>query len=183
MDAEHLKFPDESFNVVFCSFAIFFFPQLDRALSEMVRVLKPSGCIAVSTWGPFDERMKWFNDLVESYLPDDKPGKKQSPDPQPKAEPIFHTPEGLQAILASGGLTCIEILSESKEFTYTDENEFWASLWSHGARRNLEAIERKSGREGFQRFQTEVSQHLKMIQQTGGIIEQFSVLFGLATRP
>ena len=58
MDAEYLEFPDESFDFVFCSFAIFFFPQLDRGLSEMARVLKPGGRVAVSTWGPFDERVK-----------------------------------------------------------------------------------------------------------------------------
>ncbi|MGE5462125.1 MAG: class I SAM-dependent methyltransferase [Syntrophothermus sp.] len=51
MDSEHLEFPDGSFDLVFCSFAIFFFPQLERALSEMMRVLKPGGRIAVSTWG------------------------------------------------------------------------------------------------------------------------------------
>jgi ubiquinone/menaquinone biosynthesis C-methylase UbiE len=167
MDTEHLEFPDGSFDLVFCSFAIFFFPQLDRAFSEMVRVLKPGGRIVVSTWGPVDQRAKWFRDLIESYLPENKQGSG----PRSKAGPVFDTPEGLKAILASAGFTDIEILSESKEFTYTDENEFWAVLWSHGARRNLEAIERKLGTQGFQRFQAEASRHLKTIQQTGGISE------------
>jgi len=179
MDAEHLEFPDESFNVVFCSFAIFFFPQLERALSEMMRVLKPGGRLAVSTWRPVDERGKWYTDLLESYLPE----KKQEPGPQSKRGPVFNTSEGLKAILASAGFTGIEILSESKEFSYTDENEFWAVHWSHGGRRNLEAIERKYGREGLLRFQAEASQHLKMIDQTGGLTELYSALFGFATRP
>jgi len=40
MDAEHLDFPESSFEVVLCGFALFFFPQLDRALAEFGRVLK-----------------------------------------------------------------------------------------------------------------------------------------------
>jgi ubiquinone/menaquinone biosynthesis C-methylase UbiE len=183
MDAEYLEFPDGSFDFVFCSFAIFFFPQLEQALSEMIRVLKPGGRLAVSTWGPVDQRAKWFRDLVESYLASDEPDKKQGSDPQSKREPTFNTPDGLKSILTSAGFTGIEILSESKEFTYTDENEFWVALWSHGARRNLEAIEKKLGRDGLQRFHAEASQHLKTIQPTGGITESFSALFGFAHRP
>lgn len=49
MDAEHLDFPDSSFDSVLCGFALFFFPQLERALAEFRRVLKPGGHIAVST--------------------------------------------------------------------------------------------------------------------------------------
>ena len=182
MDAEHLQFPDESFDFIFCSFAIHFFPQLDHALSEMNRVLKTNGHLAVSTWGSMDERAKWFGDLVESYLPPNEPAKVQESDPRSKAKPIFNTPEGLAAILDSAGFANVEILSEVKEFAYADENEFWATLWSHGARRTLEAIEQKLGKDALQRFQAEVSQHLKMIQQTGEIAEVFTALFGFGTK-
>ena len=179
MDAEHLEFPDGSFDVVFCSFAIFFFPQLERALAEMNRVLKPGGRVAVSTWGPLDQSAKWYTDLLESYLPE----KKQQPGSQSKRGPVFNTPEGLKDILGSAGFTHMEILSEAKEFSYADENEFWAVHWSHGGRRNLEAIEMKFGRDGLQRFQAEASRHLNTLQHTGGITELFLALFGFATRP
>mgnify|MGYP000955715150 CR=1 FL=1 len=40
MDAEHLEFPHESFDYLLCGFALFFFPQLERAMAEFRRVLQ-----------------------------------------------------------------------------------------------------------------------------------------------
>lgn len=43
MDAEHLEFPDNSFDYVITTFALCTIPDPVRALKEMKRVLKPSG--------------------------------------------------------------------------------------------------------------------------------------------
>jgi ubiquinone/menaquinone biosynthesis C-methylase UbiE len=50
MDAEELTFPDEVFDFVICGFGIMFFPDQDRSLAQMRRVLKPGGRLALSTW-------------------------------------------------------------------------------------------------------------------------------------
>ena len=49
-DAEELDFADASFDRVLCGFGVMFFPDQDRALRQMHRVLKPSGRLGVSTW-------------------------------------------------------------------------------------------------------------------------------------
>jgi ubiquinone/menaquinone biosynthesis C-methylase UbiE len=183
MDAEYLEFPDETFDCVLCSFAIFFFPQLDRALSEMRRVLKPKGRIAVTTWaGTRDERWKWFEELMETYLPSE-PETEQTSDPQSISKPIFNTPEGLEAILASAGFVNTKVVSESTEFIYADEEEWWSTLWSHGMRADLEAIEEKTGQAGLKRFQKDAFEKVQIIKQPDGIHQLFSVLFGLAFNP
>ena len=183
MDAEHLAFPDESFDYLFCGFALFFFPQLDRALAEFHRVLKPHGRIGVTTWGnSFKAQVQWFEETVEAYLP-------RSPAPQPalnlagNQDPVFDTPEGMEAILRAAGFTGIQVISEVREFIYASKEDFWATLWSHGTRKALETIEQTAGPEGLQRFKAEVFAKADAVMQADGIHQQFPVLYTLAAKP
>jgi ubiquinone/menaquinone biosynthesis C-methylase UbiE len=48
--AEDLPFEDDSFDVVVSQFAIMFFEDPKQALSEIGRVLKPGGRVAIATW-------------------------------------------------------------------------------------------------------------------------------------
>ena len=50
-DAEHLEFPDSMFDLVICNMSFHFFPDKKKALSEMYRVLKPGGQVALLYWG------------------------------------------------------------------------------------------------------------------------------------
>jgi SAM-dependent methyltransferase len=67
-DAEALPFDDGAFDVVVSQFGHMFAPRPDVALGEMLRVLKPGGTIAFSTWPPelFIGRM--FS-VVAKYFP------------------------------------------------------------------------------------------------------------------
>ncbi len=49
-DVQSLPFDDGSFDAVLCGFGIIHLPDPEKALSEVRRVLKPSGNIAVSVW-------------------------------------------------------------------------------------------------------------------------------------
>lgn len=51
MDAEALELPDASFDTVICSLGLMYFPDPEKALSEMLRVLKPGGQLASLVWG------------------------------------------------------------------------------------------------------------------------------------
>ena len=179
MDAEHLDFPDATFDVVLCGFAIFFFPQLDRALREFRRTLKPGGQIAVSTWGnKFDRQWEWFDQLKKKYLP---PSPEEEKESAASDGPHFDTPEGMQDIMTRAGFGNIQVLSETADFIYATKDEWWESQWSHGRRGILERIERTGGSELLERFKAECLQYFSV--ETQNIRQSFHVLYTLAKRP
>lgn len=45
-DLESLPFPDNTFDVCFCGWVLHHFPDIDTAVGELARVLKPGGAIA-----------------------------------------------------------------------------------------------------------------------------------------
>ena len=180
MDAEHLDFPDETFDVVLCGFALFFFPQLERALAEFRRVLKTGGRVAVSTWGnQFDDDWDWVKELAQKYLP---PATQEEQASSSSDEPDFDTPEGMHLIFESAGFTDIQTRAEVAEFKYETLEEWWESLWSHGGRGRLERIEKKGGPETLARFKNEWMEQMKM--RRGSEYQQpFEVLYTLAINP
>jgi SAM-dependent methyltransferase len=77
-DAEALPFPDAQFDVVLSQFGHMFAPRPEVAISEMLRVLKPGGTIAFSTWPPELLIGSSFA-LVGRYMPPPPPGVAPSP--------------------------------------------------------------------------------------------------------
>lgn len=54
-DAQDLSFDDEAFDTVVCQFGLMFFPEREKALAELWRVLAPGGQFAVSTWDAIEQ--------------------------------------------------------------------------------------------------------------------------------
>ncbi len=162
MDAESLEFPDDSFDCVLCGFALFFFPRLEQALAEMQRVLKPGGRVAVTTWDKSgDAGWEWYFDLVKRYLP---PG---APEPgQPGA--VFDEPQGVEAILCAAGFRDVQVSTETLEAAFRDEEEWWSTRWSHGARMKLEQIEAQGGAAALERFKAEAFRGLQRMKTADG---------------
>jgi len=67
-DAERLPFDDGSFDYVLSTFGVMFAPDQPRAASELVRVCKPGGKVALANWTPegFIGRML---SVVGRYVP------------------------------------------------------------------------------------------------------------------
>src|SRR5258708_21936327 len=82
-DAEQLPFPAALFDRITCRFGIMFVPDIQKALTEMRRVLKPGGRVSFITWCCMEE-----NPLFSSML---RPFLKyvEIPPPPPDAPHVF----------------------------------------------------------------------------------------------
>lgn len=77
-DVTQLPFPDNSFDAVVCRFGFMFFPDMEMAAREMIRVLRPGGKLSVAVWGP-PEKNFWVTAVMsvmqkELDLPSPPPG-------------------------------------------------------------------------------------------------------------
>ena len=172
MDAEHLDFPDATFDVVLCGFAVFFFPNLTATLAEFRRVLKPGGRLAVSTWGRDDERWAWLEGLWQKHMPAQF---RQSP----AAATAFNQPRAMRALFQDNGVTPVDCVEEGVEFFYANEEEWMAVQWTHGMRYLLESAS-PADRE---QIRAEAFEHMRPQHTLTGIPHRLGVLYTIGTKP
>ncbi|MFO0722717.1 MAG: class I SAM-dependent methyltransferase [Myxococcota bacterium] len=78
-DVEALPFADDSFDTVISQFGHMFAPRPEVAVKEMLRVLRPGGTIAFSTWPPELFTGRLFK-TISAYLPPPPPGVAAPPE-------------------------------------------------------------------------------------------------------
>ena len=86
--ADHLPFPENTFDAVVSRFGVMFFPSPVDSIREMLRMLKPGGRIALAVWH-FAERNPFhfvLSKIVDRYVDSPKPAP-DSPDAFRFADP------------------------------------------------------------------------------------------------
>jgi ubiquinone/menaquinone biosynthesis C-methylase UbiE len=58
-DAEALPYPDHSFDAVVSNFGVHHVPRPNRAIAEALRVLRPGGRVAFTTWAQPADNIAW----------------------------------------------------------------------------------------------------------------------------
>jgi SAM-dependent methyltransferase len=113
MDGESLDLPDGSFDRVLCGFGLFFFPDPQRGVDEMRRVLKPGGRVALSIpLNPFPPEVLA---LIREYAPKAKGPAIPTPTPDFDAGPM----------MKAAGLADVEVLDEVHDFHFDSAEAVW----------------------------------------------------------
>lgn len=165
MDAEHLGFPDATFDRVLCGFGIMFFPHLDQALDGFRRVLKPGGRVGVSTW-----RVSQAEDLG-AVLDDLGMGGAD--------EPGWVTdPEQLAHLLTGAGFTDARVVADSTTFRYDHLEQYWQNAHGTGLRRRMDALDADQ----TLRVRTALAERVSPFQRADGIYLEATALLAVAGR-
>ncbi len=173
MDAEQLEFDDGRFNAVLCGFGVFFFPNFQQALEEMLRVLKPGGVLAFSTFvyieAEFGEQL-W--EMTKAF--------QEEMLPAPAIDTFdFDDEQVMQQLFTDAGMKDVAIQASEATFYFTDEEEWWANQWSHGRRALLERMD-----DGLrERYKHEALEIIRQAQTEAGIQMSMKALFARGTKP
>jgi SAM-dependent methyltransferase len=104
-DAEHLPYPDDTFDAVLSCVGVMFTPDHEQAAAELVRVCRPRGKIALANWTPAGFVGAMFR-TVAAYVP---------PPPGLRPPGLWGTREHLQQLF---GDAASELTITQREFVF-----------------------------------------------------------------
>ena len=134
-DFTELGYPDNHFDAIACIFGIFFVDDMQAALRELLRMLHPSGKLAITSWGNnvFEPGNSFFKQTVQAVHPD-------LFNKCPPWEAI-KTPQTLTDLILSAGATEVEIITESTIHPLTQPDDWWTIMLGGGFRGVIEKLE------------------------------------------
>ncbi len=134
MDAEQLEFRAGYFHSVVCSYGLFFLPDMLAALREWVRVLRPGGKLAFTSF-----ESTAFQPMLDDFVARLQAFGVQLPD----------GPFGLQRIgslahcrelLAEAGLSDVDVQNLQLGYHLRDANDWWEVVTSTAMRALFEQV-------------------------------------------
>jgi len=117
-----LSFDDAMFDGIVCRWGLMLAPDIDRALSEIARVLRPGGRVAVAVWADPDDN-DWMTAPGRSAL---ELGLAERPEPDAPG-PFRLSRDGLLAeVLTGAGLTVETVEDVALTWRAPRLSEWWA---------------------------------------------------------
>lgn len=158
-----------TFDVVICVFGIFFVPDMERAAETLWTLVRPTGRLAITTWGPrFFEPVNaaFWNavrneraDLYKGFNPWDR----------------ISEPESLRALLSSTGAETLDIAPEAARHHLRSPEDWWPMVLGTGYRGTIEQLDAAQ--------RERVRNHcLEYIRANGVDSVEANVLYGVATK-
>ena len=123
MDGHELELPDDSFDVAGSQFGIMLFPDLPRALAELVRVTRPGGRVALIVYGPSTQLdfITFFMGALQTVIP----GFAGLPSDPPPLEFQVSDPGKLRERLSSAGARDVVVDTVAEKMECESGQQLW----------------------------------------------------------
>jgi ubiquinone/menaquinone biosynthesis C-methylase UbiE len=122
-DAEALPFADRSFDAVVSNFGVHHVPRPDKALAEALRVLRPGGRVAFTTWAVPEENIAWRL-LFDAIREHGDPAAVKTP----PSGGNLGTPEAPLRLLRDAGFANLRAETVRREWWLTEPRDLIAAL-------------------------------------------------------
>lgn len=123
MDGHELALEDNRFDISGSQYGVMLFPDLPRALAEMVRVTKVGGRVLMVVYGP-PAQVEFLGFFTRAMRTAD-PGFRGLPTDPPPLEFQVADPEKLRREMVRAGLQGIELETVSEELEFRSAPELW----------------------------------------------------------
>jgi ubiquinone/menaquinone biosynthesis C-methylase UbiE len=124
-DAEALPFDDGSFDAAVSNFVVPHLGRHERVVSELMRVLKRDGRLALTTWDSPD-RMRLLGVVLDAFAE----AGATTPNDLPVGPPFFRYADDEQfaALLRAGGLTDVRVETITFRHDVSTADELWEGM-------------------------------------------------------
>ena len=171
MDAENVDFEDNSFDIITCSYGLFFIPDMSAALKSWLRVLKPGGKIIFSSFAP-----SAFQPLTEIFIKN--LAEYNVVPPTPRWLQLAEE-ELCKQLLIENGFEKAEVTQKQLGYHLDEFNHWWEVIQSAGYRGLYEQLPQDHRADFKEKHRLEIEKLLTK----DGIWMDVQTLFSTAIKP
>jgi ubiquinone/menaquinone biosynthesis C-methylase UbiE len=134
-DFTNLGLPSESFDAIICVFGIFFVPDMEAAVAELWRMLRPGGKLAITSWGArvLEPANQTFWNAIQS----------ERPELYKQFTPWYRIgdTDSLKALLESSGAKNVEVFAETDSHKLAKPEDWWTMVMGGGIRGTVDQLD------------------------------------------
>jgi len=133
-DMTALGYPDSHFDAVVSVFSIFFVPDMEGAVRELWRMVRPGGKLALTTWGP-----RFFEPAYSRWLAaikQERPDLHNAFNPWDRITDV----ESVRRLFRDGGVAEVDITAEDGIQPLRSAEEWWLIALGSGLRWTIDQM-------------------------------------------
>lgn len=171
MDGEELEFKNNYFDVITCSYGLFFMPDMSAALQTWLRVLKPGGKVIFTSFAP-----SAFKPLTDVFIKNIAEFGVTPPTPRWL---LLAEEELCKTLLTESGFESAQVIQAQLGYHLRSPQDWWEAIQSAGYRGLYEQLPQEHRAD----FQTKHLAEVEKLMTDQGLWMDVQTIFSVAIKP